>query len=161
MPAQHEHYAHERFMRAALEEARLALAAGDIPVGAVVVHDGEVVGRGRNAVESQRNDLLHAEHTAIAQIPQFLWRHRRECTVYTTLEPCAMCLGAIVYSAIDRIVWGASDPLAATHTAIEATPYYGRRKLVLLGGVLEAECQMLLNEYVRRIGRRGYLFKPA
>ncbi|HET7260485.1 MAG TPA: nucleoside deaminase [Casimicrobiaceae bacterium] len=156
-----EHYSHERFMCAALEEARLALEAGDIPVGAVVVHDGEIVSTGRNAVESERNDLLHAEHTAVARIPQFLWRRRRECTVYTTMEPCAMCLGAIVYSAIDRIVWGASDPLAATHAAVEATPYYGRRTLVLLGGVLEAECQALLNEYVRRNARRGYLFKAV
>ncbi len=71
------------------------------------------------------------------------------------------CASAIVYSAIDRIVWGASDPLAATHAAVEATPYYGRRTLVLLGGVLEAECQALLNEYVRRNARRGYLFKAV
>ena len=71
-----------------------------------------------------------------------------------------MCLGAIVYSAIDRIVWGASDRLSATHATIEGTPYYSRRKLVLLGGVLEAECQALLNEYVRRDPRRHYLFKP-
>lgn len=137
----------------------MALDAGDIPVGAVVVHGGEIVSTGRNGVESGRNDLLHAEHVAVARIPQLLWSRRRACTVYTTMEPCAMCLGAIVYSAIDRIVWGASDPLAATHASVNATPYYNRRKLVLLGGVLEADCQALLNEYVRRSARRRYLFK--
>lgn len=154
-----ERYSHERFMRAALEEARLALDEGNIPVGAVVVHDGEVVSTGRNAVESRRNDLLHAEHSAVARIPGFLWSHRRQCTIYATMEPCAMCLGAIVYSAIDRIIWGASDRLCATHAAVAATPYYGQRRLVLLGGVLEAECQALLNEYVLRTPGRDYLFK--
>lgn len=83
-------HAHERFMRLALDEARIALETGDIPVGAVIVHDGEVVSTGRNATESQRNDLLHAEQVAVSRIPQFLWTHRRQCTLYTTLEPCAM-----------------------------------------------------------------------
>lgn len=154
-----EHHSHERFMRAALAEARIALDEGNVPVGAVVVHDGEIISTGRNAVESMRNDLLHAEHKAVARIPHLLWDRRRRCTVYTTMEPCAMCLGVIVYSAIDRIVWRGSDPLAATHAAVEATPYYRMRKLVLLGGVLENECQALFNAYVERHRARPYLFK--
>lgn len=144
-------------MRAALAEARIALDEGNIPVGAVVVHDGEIVSAGRNAVDSTRNDRLHAEHVAVARIPQLLWDRRRRCTVYTTMEPCAMCLGVIVYSAIDRIVWGASDPLAATHATVEVIPYYRMRKLILLGGVLDDECQALLNAYVERHPARSYL----
>lgn len=152
-------YEHERFMRIALEEARAALAAGDIPVGAVIVHGDEVVARGRNAIESRRDDLHHAEHHAISQVPEFLWLHRRRCTLYSTLEPCAMCVGAAVYSAIDRLVWGASDPLCHTDAMIASVPYYNGRKLVTLRGVLEDECQALLEEYVRRNPRRPYLSK--
>src|SRR5574340_1420597 len=125
-----ELHAHERFMRVALGAARIALDGGNIPVGAVVVHNGEIVSTGRNAVESGSNDLLHAEHTAVARIPQLLWSRRRACTIYTTMEPCAMCLGTIVYSAIDRIVWGASDRLAATHAAVEAIPYRSEERRV-------------------------------
>lgn len=153
-------HAHERFMRLALDEARIALETGDIPVGAVIVHDGAVVSTGRNATESQRNDLLHAEQVAVSRIPQFLWTHRRRCTLYTTLEPCAMCLGVSVYSAIDRIVWGASDPLCATEATIACTPYYAKKRLILLGGVLASESQELLNEYVRRTPVRPYLHRP-
>lgn len=154
-----EHYGHERFMRTALEEARAALEAGDIPVGAVIVHETEIVARGRNAIESLRDDLHHAEHHAISQIPEFLWRHRRACTLYSTLEPCAMCVGTAVYSAIDRLVWGASDPLCHTDAMIACVPYYNRRRLVMLGGVLKDECEALLDEYVRRNPRRPYLSK--
>ncbi|MFO1313782.1 MAG: nucleoside deaminase [Burkholderiales bacterium] len=158
-PMYEQHHSHERFMLEALMEARAALHAGDIPVGAVIVHDGNVISSGRNRIDSARNDLLHAELSAISKVPEFLWSHRRQCIVYTTLEPCSMCLGTIVYSAIDRIVWGASDPLCATHATIECTPYYNRRRLQLVGGVLEPECQALLNEYVRRDPRRPYLRK--
>ncbi len=154
-----DHHDHARFMHEALLEARIALDAGDIPVGAVIVHNGEIVARGRNATDSQRNDLLHAEHVAVASIPTFLWEHRRQCIVYTTLEPCAMCLGAMLYSAIDRVVWGASDPLCATHDTVACTPYYRQRGLVLCGGVLEAESQALLNAYHERNPIRPYLAK--
>jgi len=148
-------------MRLALAEAVQALVAGDIPVGAVVVFDGEVVSRGRNATETLRSDLAHAEHDAVSRIPEFLWTHRRQCTVYTTLEPCAMCLGSIVYSSVDRVIYGAGDPLCATDATIRCTPYYNRRRLVLIGGVLEAECQALLNAYHERNPIRPYLYKPA
>lgn len=150
-------YEHERFMRIALEEAQAALEAGDIPVGAVIVHGTDVVARGRNAIESREDDLHHAEHHAISQIPNFLWRHRRQCTLYSTLEPCALCVGAAVYSAIDRLVWGAPDPLCGTARMIESVPYYRKKRLVTFGGVLGEECQALLEEYVRRDPRRPYL----
>lgn len=161
MPGLPDLHDHERFMRLALAEARLALEAGDIPVGAVIVHDGEPVSSGRNCIESQRNDLLHAEQVAVSRIPQFLWTHRRQCVLYTTLEPCAMCFGVAVYSAVDRIVWGASDPLCATQATIAVTPYYNRRRLVLVGGVLADECEALLAEYHRRTGIRPYLARSS
>lgn len=154
------HYAHERFMALALNEARIALEEGNVPIGAVVVLGDEVVASARNLIETAEDDTLHAEAAAIRRIPQVLWRNRRRCTVYTTMEPCAMCLGTIIYSSVDRIVWGASDPLCATHATIECTPYYRKKRLVLLGGVLERECQELLNEYVRRSPKRPYLHKP-
>lgn len=153
------YHSHERFMRMALQDARIALEAGDVPVGAVLVHNGEIVSIGLNQIESRRNDMLHAENTALWKAAPFLWEHRRECVLYSTLEPCALCFGAAAYSSVDRFVWGASDPLCATHAMTECVPYYKRKRFVLLGGVLEQECQELLNEYVRRSPIRPYLAK--
>lgn len=147
-------------MQEALVLARESLARRDAAIGAVIVHDGEIVARGCNAVDSQCNDSLHAEFAAIQSIPAFLYAHKRRCTIYTTLEPCAMCLGAIVYSGIDRIVYGASDPLCATHPTLAATPYYAQKRLVIVPGVLERDCQLALNEYVALRPNRPYLFKP-
>ncbi|MGE5665715.1 MAG: nucleoside deaminase, partial [Betaproteobacteria bacterium] len=118
-------------MRAALEQARLALAEGNLPIGAVIVHDGQIVATGRNGVDSGENDTHHAELAAIQSIPKFLFRHKRQCTVYTTLEPCMMCMGTILIARIHRIVWGATDPVAGVADMLPRYTYLKRKQVDL------------------------------
>jgi len=100
-------------MRAALAEARKALDEGEVPVGCVIVHEGAVIGRGHNQVERMRDATAHAEIVAIGAASSALgdWR-LSECTLFVTLEPCAMCAGAIVLARVGRVVYGALDPKA-------------------------------------------------
>ena len=100
-------------MREALSEARQAETAGEVPVGAVIVRGGEIVSRGRNRREADQDPLAHAEIEAIQKAAKNLGSFRlTECTLYVTLEPCAMCAGALVNSRIERLVFGAHDPKA-------------------------------------------------
>lgn len=103
----------ERFMRAALAEAEAAAASGDVPVGAVVVHQGQIIGRGRNQRELLCDPTAHAEMVALTAAAEHLrsWR-LIDCTLYVTLEPCVMCAGAIVQARVPRLVYGATDPKA-------------------------------------------------
>jgi tRNA(adenine34) deaminase len=105
--------ADERFMRLALDEARRCAAHGDVPVGAVVVHGGEVVAAAGNSRELAQDPTAHAEILALRAAAGSLasW-HLEGCTLYVTLEPCAMCAGAVVLSRVDRVVFGAADPKA-------------------------------------------------
>jgi tRNA(Arg) A34 adenosine deaminase TadA len=105
---------HAMHMRRALQQAALAMEAGDLPIGAVVVHKSTVVAVGRNAVDSQRNDTHHAELVAIRASPKFLFEHKHECTIYTTLESCMMCMGAIINVGISRSST-ASQMLGSAH----------------------------------------------
>ena len=98
------------FMIAALSEAKAALEAGNLPIGAAIVHDGQVVALGQNAISVPADDTRHAELVAIESIAPFLAEHKRECILYTTLEPCMMCLGAIINVGIDSIVIARPDP---------------------------------------------------
>jgi tRNA(adenine34) deaminase len=155
--------AHRKFMHAAMEQARAAMAEGNMPIGAVVVHDGRIVGVGRNAIDNPPDDTHHAELRAIQAAASFLAEHKHECTIYTTLEPCMMCLGAIVNVGIDRVIIAAPDSHVG---ALELLPHgaYYRRKLEgmsIVTGVLEAESQTLLNEYVRKTGWRPHLARGA
>ena len=149
---------HERHMRAALDQGRMAAGEGNLPIGAVIVHNGEVVATGRNAIDSSKNDTRHAELTAIESIPKFLFAHKRECTVYTTLEPCMMCLGAIINSGIDKIVFGVSDAWVGGLCLLPHGDYYRAKtaSFTIVGGVLAEESQAMLNEYVRRTGFRAH-----
>ena len=103
----------ERFMRAALQEAAIAADEGDVPVGAVIVWQGQVIARGRNQRELLNDPTAHAEIIAITAAAEFRdsWR-LTDCTLYVTLEPCLMCAGAIVNGRISRVVYGADDPKA-------------------------------------------------
>ena len=103
----------EAAMRVALAEARKALDEGEVPIGCVVVHDGAVIGRGHNQVERLQDATAHAEIVAIGAASTALssWR-LEDCTLYATLEPCAMCAGAIVLARVGRVVYGAHDPKA-------------------------------------------------
>lgn len=138
-------------MEVALEEARLALPTGDVPVGAVVVGpDGVVVGRGRNAREATGDPTAHAEVLALRAAAATLGRWRLDdCTLVVTLEPCAMCAGAIVLARVPRLVLGAWDPKAGATGSVHDLVRDRRlnHRVEVVGGVLEAECAALLRDF--------------
>ena len=143
----------ETGMRAAIREAREALGRDEVPVGCVIVHDGMVVGRGRNQVEALQDATAHAEILAIGAASNALesWR-LSDCTLYVTLEPCAMCAGAIVLARLGRLVYGATDPKAGACGSV--LDVIGERRLnhrvPVTHGVLSGECGELLREFFRK-----------
>jgi len=137
-------------MRLALEEARAAAAAGDVPVGAVVVRGDEVLGRAGNAREREQDPTAHAEILALRAASEALgsW-HLEGCAMVVTLEPCAMCSGAIVLARIDRLVFGASDPKAGFAGSLGDLVRDGRlnHEVDVSVGVLADECGGLLRAF--------------
>ena len=145
-------------MRLALEEARLAARSEEVPVGAVVVKGGEVVGRGRNRRETDKNPLAHAEVEAILEAARRQGDWRLEgCSLFVTLEPCAMCAGALVLARVERLVFGARDPKAGFCGSLGDLVRDPRlnHRLEVTGGVLEEECGDLLREFFSRLRERG------
>jgi len=148
--------ADEEWMRRALAQAREAVGHGDVPIGAVVVHDGLVIGSGHNERERLQDPTAHAEVLALREAAAAIgsWRVL-DSTLYVTLEPCAMCAGAIVLSRIPRVVYGTSDPKAgAAGSVMDVTgdPRLNHRPQVV-GGVLAGECGDLLRAFFA--DRRG------
>lgn len=144
----------EQFMRKALAEARSALAAGEVPVGAVVVKDGRVIGRGCNQRETLKDPTAHAEMIAITAAAAHMESWRLDgCTLYVTLEPCAMCAGAIVLARIGRLVIGARDPKAGACGSVLNVVEDGRlnHRVVPETGVLAGECGEILSAFFREI----------
>lgn len=144
------------FMGLALEQAREAGAAGEVPVGALVVLEGEVVGRGFNQPIGRHDPTAHAEIMALRDAANRLGNYRLPgCTLYVTLEPCAMCAGAIMHARIDRVVFGARDP--KTGAAGSIIDLFAEARLnhhtSVLGGVLAEDCGRLLSSFFA--ARRG------
>jgi tRNA(adenine34) deaminase len=140
----------DRLMRVALDEARAAGAEGDVPVGAAVARGDEVVGRAGNARERERDPTAHAEILALRQAARALgsW-HLEGCTLYATLEPCAMCAGALVLARIDRLVLGAPDPKAGFAGSLGDIVRDGRlnHEVEVTVGVLAEECGEVLRAF--------------
>jgi len=140
-------------MRMALRQAENAFEAGEIPVGAVIVSDGNVIARAHNQVETLKDATAHAEVLAITQASSFLadWRLTDAC-LYVTKEPCAMCAGALVNSRIRRVVFGAADPRAgAAGSAMNVTRFKGHlHQVEVVSGVLQEECLDLLTFFFQR-----------
>ncbi len=138
------------WMREALAEARRAADLGEVPVGAVVVLEGRAIGRGHNRREIDRDPLAHAELLALAEAARVIggWR-LSGATLYATLEPCAMCAGALVNSRVDRLVFGAADPKAGWCGSLGDLVRDPRlnHRLEVASGVLEAECGEVLREF--------------
>jgi tRNA(adenine34) deaminase len=140
----------DRLMRLALEEARAAGAEGDVPVGAVVARGDEVVARAGNAREREQDPTAHAEILALRQAARAVgsW-HLEGCTLYVTLEPCAMCAGALVLARIDRLVLGAADPKAGFAGSLGDIVRDGRlnHEVEVTVGVLAEECGEVLRAF--------------
>ena len=144
---------HELYMRQALELAKEAAAAGEVPVGCVIVHEGKVIGRGRNRREEKQAVSSHAEMEAMAEANAALGSWRLEdCTLYVTLEPCPMCAGAIINARIPRVYYGARDREMGAcggvlNLFMERFPHHP----ALVGGILADECREVLSEFFKRL----------
>jgi tRNA(adenine34) deaminase len=142
------------FMRMALQQAALAPPLGEVPVAAVLVHGGQVLARAHNAREIEQDPTAHAEMIVIREAAAALgsWR-LTDTTLYVTLEPCAMCVGAIIHARIARLVFGAWDPKAGACGSLFDLPAEPRlnHRVRITGGVLEEDSQALLQSFFRRL----------
>ena len=148
---------HEQFMKLALREAERALEADEVPVGAVVVHEGKIIGKGYNQIERLQDPTAHAEMIAITAAATHLESRRLEnCTLYVTLEPCPMCSGAIVLARIPTLVFGAYDPKAGASGTLYTITEDKRLNHTchVVGGVLDKESDGLLKVFFANV-RRG------
>ena len=145
---------HQRFMQVALHEARLAGEAGEVPVGAVVVQGDRIVGKGRNACERLQDATAHAEMVALTAASQTLGTWRLEdCTLYVSLEPCPMCMGAALNARVPAVVYGAREPKCGACGSVvdlAAPPGYNHR-IAVTGGVLAEESSALLKAFFRAL----------
>lgn len=147
-------YTHELWMKEAIEEARKAESIAEVPIGAVIVYEGRIIGRGHNLRETSLDPTAHAEMIAIreASAAKSAWR-LSGCTLYVTLEPCPMCAGAIVQSRIDRVVFGTADPKAGCCGTLMNLLQEDRfnHRADIVEGVLREECAELLSGFFRRL----------
>ena len=137
-----------RYMRMALDEAHKALERDEVPIGAVIVSKGRVIGRGHNLTEALTDVTAHAEMQAITAAASTLGgKYLVDCTLYVTVEPCLMCAGALAWSQISRIVYGADDDKRGYHTRC-AAPFHP--KTVVTRGVLADECARLMTDFFNK-----------
>lgn len=147
-------YQDNMWMKEAIAEAKKAERLGEVPIGAVIVRDGSIIGRGHNLRETEHNPIAHAEIIAIQQASKQLdaWR-LLDCTLYVTLEPCPMCAGAIVQSRIKRVVYGTDDPkagCAGTLMNLLQEPRFNH-ETELRAFVMKEECSSLLTTFFREL----------
>jgi tRNA(adenine34) deaminase len=153
----------ERWMESALREAEQALRRKEVPVGAVVIHKGKVIGKGYNQIETLQDPTAHAEMIAITAAASNLGGRRLEqCTLYVTLEPCPMCAGAAVLARIPRLVFGTADPKAGSCGTLYNIVQDDRlnHRVEVLGGILEPRCSALLTEFFQKLRSNG-MGKPG
>ena len=146
----------EILMAAALDEARSAAAAGEVPIGAVAVLGGQIVGRGQNRVLRDQDPTAHAEIVAMRAAAAAIRNYRLlDCELYVTLEPCAMCAGAMIHARLGRLIYGAADPKAGAAGSVLEVLNHPRlnHKMPVTPGVLADQCGDLLREFFRE--RRG------
>ena len=143
---------HLDFMQAALAEARLAAEAGEVPIGAVVVRDGRIVARGQNRVLRDVDPTAHAEIVALRAAARAVGNYRLPgCTLYVTLEPCAMCAGAMIHARLDRLVYAAADPKAGAAGSVLAVINHSQlnHQMQIEQGILAEESAELLRSFFR------------
>ncbi|SHJ24245.1 tRNA-adenosine deaminase [Malonomonas rubra DSM 5091] len=141
-------------MRLAMQEAALAETLAEVPIGAIVVKEGEIIGRGHNLRETDQDPTAHAEIIAIRQAAQTLcsWR-LLDCTIYVTLEPCVMCMGGIILARIPELVYGCRDPRVGAVGSIYnfSTDDRFNHKVVVREGILQEECSEQLSHFFRKL----------
>ena len=143
----------QRYMKMAIEQARIAEENGDVPIGAVIVHENQIIGKAYNQREQLVDPTAHAEIIALTQAAAALqsWR-LNGCTIYVTLEPCPMCAGALVLARIERLVYGCDDPKTGAIKSLYNIVQDGRlnHRLKVTSGVMVDECSQLLQEFFKR-----------
>jgi len=151
-----DHNQDQQYMREAIKAAEIAEANGDVPIGAVIVHQSRIIARAYNQREQLKDPTAHAEIIALTQAAAFLesWR-LGGCTIYVTLEPCAMCAGALVLGRLDRLVFGCDDPKAGACGSLYDIVRDSRlnHRLEVTGGILAEQCSAILQHFFR--GRRA------
>ena len=153
----------EKYMKAAIREAKKAYALDEVPIGCVIVQDGTIIARGYNRRNTEGNTLAHAELTAIKKASKKTgdWR-LEDCTMYVTLEPCCMCAGAITGAQIPRVVYGAKDPkMGAGGSLVNLLCLPGCFRPAVTTGVLEEECRALLQTFFRSLRERKKLLRES
>lgn len=148
---------HGKYMKEALVEAKKAEELGEVPIGAVIIKDGEVIGRGYNLRETVNDPTAHAEMIAIREAAEKTgsWR-LNDCTLYVTLEPCPMCAGAIIQARIDTVVYGTEDPKAGCAGTLMNILQDDRfnHQAQMITGVMKEECSTLLTSFFKELRRR-------
>jgi tRNA(adenine34) deaminase len=152
----------ERYMKLALKEAMKAYKLGEVPIGAVIVYEGKVIGRGYNRRNTDKTTLAHAEISAIKKASKVIGDWRLEgCTLYVTLEPCQMCAGAIIQARIDRVVMGSMNPKAGCGGSIlnilEHEAF--NHQAIVERGILKEECSAILTRFFKELRIRNKLEK--
>jgi tRNA(adenine34) deaminase len=150
----------ERFMREALKEAEAAGREGELPIGAVLVVHGEVVARGRSQRKGRRNQLMHAEMNALLNGGEPLWDHYEDAVLFTTLEPCPLCLGAAVMADVPHIVFASRDEVVYSRQTLDANPYVRRHIRTYHGGVLESEVHEMMARFDPHLLRKSITKPP-
>lgn len=142
----------ELFLREALAEAQSAYAAGEVPIGAVLVRDGAILARGQNRVLRDQDPTAHAEIVAMREAARILGNYRLpDCELFVTLEPCAMCAGAMIHARLKRLVYGALDPKAGAAGSVLTVLNHSKlnHQMIVTEGVLADECGELLRNFFR------------
>ena len=142
----------EPYMRLALEEAKLAFDEGEVPVGAVLVRSGELISRAHNRVEQEHDATQHAEIICLREAMKQLGGRLNDCTLYVTLEPCAMCAGACVNAKLERLVYGAFDDAAGCcGSKMDLTDKCFLHSVETWGGILEDDCKEIMTRFFQAL----------
>jgi tRNA(adenine34) deaminase len=147
---------HELYMRQALSESYKAYDDDEVPVGAVIVHEGAIIARAHNQIKRLKDPTAHAEMIAITQAAAYLQNERLSgCDLYVTLEPCSMCVGGAILARISRIIYGAADPKtgACGSVADLTRPGLFNHDIAIISGIMEIECRSVLQEFF--LSKRG------
>ncbi len=154
----------ERYMKEAIRQAKKARALEEVPIGCVIVYNGQIIARGYNRRNTDKNTLSHAELNAIKKASKKLGDWRLEgCTMYVTLEPCQMCAGALMQSRIDRVVIGSMNPKAGcAGSVLNLLEMDGfNHKVEVIRGVLQEECSIMLSDFFRELREKKKMLKKS